>query len=311
MNISDIDLNLLVFLDALVRERSVTRAAERVGITQPAMSNALKRLRRVLDDPLLVRTRRGMEPTQRALALQRPVRAALRQLESALTPEPAFDPGATRRLFTLMVTDYVASVLLPGVSARLAEVAPKATLNVLGSDAESLKAVERGEVDLVIDRFDALPEALRSRLLWQDRYVCVLRKGHAALAGGLSLERYLALDHILITRTGVGLGQSDEALAKRSLYRRVTVFTRHYHLPARLAAESELCATLPARIARAQAQHLPVVLAPPPVDLPPIEVRMVWGPVTHYDRAHRWLRSVIGERVQRLASFDSGPAHPV
>lgn len=300
MNISDIDLNLIFFLDALLREKSVTRAAERVGITQPAMSNALKRLRRVLDDPLLVRTARGMEPTQRALALQRPVQAALAQIETALAPQPAFDPQATHRLFTVMITDYAASVLLPAVTARLSAAAPYATLNVLGSGAESLKAVERGDVDFVIDRFDALPESFRSRLLWSDRFVCVLRRDHPALSGGLSLEDYLDLDHILITRTGIGLGQSDEELAKRDLYRRITVFTRHYQLPARLAAESDLCATLPSRIARVQARYLPVAVLEPPIELPPIEIRMVWGPVTHYDRAHRWLRTLIGEAIEQL-----------
>lgn len=310
MNRYDIDLNLMVFLDALVREKSVTRAAERVGITQPAMSNALKRLRRVLDDPLLVRTARGMEPTQRALALQRPLQSALEQIETALTPPPAFDPRATHRLFTVMITDYAASVLLPAVTAHLSAAAPNATLNLLGSDAESLKAVERGEVDFVIDRFDTLPESFRSRLLWSDRFVCVLRKDHPALADGLSLEAYLELDHILITRTGIGLGQSDEVLAQRDLYRRITVFTRHYQLPARLVAESDLCATLPSRVAQTQARHLPIAIVAPPIDLPVIQIRMVWGPVTHYDRAHQWLRGVIGGAVEQLEEIASEPGEP-
>lgn len=300
MNIKDIDLNLLVFLDALLQERSVTRAAEQVGLSQPAMSNALGRLRRLLDDPLLVRSARGMEPTQRALALQRPVQAALAQIETALAPVAEFDPAATQRLFTLMITDYAASVLLPGLTARLARTAPNVALNVLGSDAESLKAVERGEVDFVVDRFDSLPESFRSRSLWHDEFVCVLRRGHPALKEGLSLQAYLALDHILITRTGIGLGQTDEVLANRALYRRITTFTRHYHLPPRLVAETDLCATVPARIAYDHARHLPIVVVPPPFDLPPFGIRMVWGPVTHYDRAHRWFRQLVGEAVDAI-----------
>lgn len=308
MNVKDIDLNLMIFLDALVREKSVTRAAESVGITQPAMSNALKRLRNMLDDPLLVRTRRGMEPTQRALALHRPVQSALRQLQAALAPQPVFDAAATRRLFTFMVTDYVASVLLPTLSEAVARAAPHATLNVLGSDADSLKAVERGEVDFVIDRFDQLPEALRSRLLWSDHFVCVLRRGHPALSPELTLEAYLELQHILITRTGVGLGQSDSMLARQGLYRRIAVFTRHYHLPAQLVAQSDLCATLPSRIAHAQAEALPITLVAPPFDMSPIDVRMVWGPVTHYDPAHRWMRELVGDVMQRLGQADSTAA---
>ncbi len=305
MNIEDIDLNLMIFLDALLGEKSVTRAAEKVGITQPAMSNALKRLRELLGDPLLVRTRRGMEPTQRALALQRPVQGALRQLREALTPQPVFDPAATRRLFTFAVTDYVASVLLPALSEAVSRVAPHATLNVLGPDADSLKAVERGEVDFVIDRFDTLPEALRSRLLWSDHFVCVVRRDHPALSPVLTLDAYLELRHILITRTGVGLGQSDSVLANQGLYRHIGVFTRHYHLPAQLAAKSDLCATLPARIAHAQAAALPIAIVEPPFDLSAIEVRMLWGPVAHYDPAHRWMRNLVGEVMAGLDASDS------
>ncbi len=302
MNIKDIDLNLLVFLDMLLHERSVTRAAQRMGLSQPAMSNALSRLRRLLDDPLLVRSARGMEPTQRALAIQRPVQAALAQIETALAPATDFDPGGTQRLFSLMITDYAASVLLPGVSARLAREAPNVALNVLSSDGDSLKAVERGEVDFVIDRFDTLPGSFRSRLLWKDAFVCVLRKDHPALADGptLTLETYLKLEHILITRTGIGLGQSDELLARHNLYRRIAVFTRHYQLPPRLVAESDLCATLPARIARAHSRSLAIEIVPPPLELPPFDIRMVWSPVAHYDRAHQWLRSLIGEVMETL-----------
>jgi DNA-binding transcriptional LysR family regulator len=297
MNISDIDLNLLVFLNALLDECNVTRAAERVGITQPAMSNALKRLRLLLKDPLLVRTQRGMEPTERALALKRPVQAALVQLQTALDPPSMFDPKRTRRQFTLMITDYAASVLLPALSARLARGAPNVVLNVVGSGADSFAAIERGAEDFVIDRFDSLPESFRSRLLWRDAYVCVLRRGHPALAEGLTLTSYLALDHILITRTGVGLGQTDAALAARNLQRRIAVFTRHYHLPPRLIAGSDLCAMLPEHLVRTYLHHLPIEWVEPPLPLPPIEIRMVWGPVIHYDRAHRWLRSVIADVV--------------
>lgn len=299
MNLRDIDLNLLIFLDALLEAGSVTEAARHVGISQPAMSNALGRLRRLLGDPLLVRTSKGMQPTERARALRRPIRSALAQMEEAIVPHRTFDPSSTQRLFTLLITDYAASVLMPQVVGVLEKEAPHITLNILNAGADAVEQVERGEADFLVNRLEQLPPNFHEQRLWSDTLACLVRQDHPALddEGRLSLEAYLQQNHILITRTGVGLGFVDEALAKRGLNRNITVLTRHYQLPRELVANSDLVATLPSRIARYQARHLRLAVLEPPIELPPLEIGIAWGAVEHYDLAHRWLR----ERIIHIA----------
>jgi DNA-binding transcriptional LysR family regulator len=300
MNLRDIDLNLLIFLDALLELHSVTEAARQVGVSQPAMSNALARLRRLLGDPLLVRTSRGMRPTERARALRRPLRSALSQMEEAIISQRSFDPASTQRLFTPLVTDYAASVLMPRLVSVLEREAPHITLNLLNAETNAMEQVERGEADFLINSMDQLPPNFHGQKLWSDRLVCLARRDHPALdeAGRLSLAAYLAQKHILITRTGLGLGWVDEALSQQGLSRNIAVLTRHYQLPRELVAESDLVATLPARIASYQARHLNLAILEPPIELPPLEIGIAWGAVEHYDPAHEWLR----QRVIRIAN---------
>ena len=181
MNIRDIDLNLLVFLDALLRERSVTKAALAMDISQPAMSNALRRLRKLLGDPVLVRTASGMQPTDRALKLQRPVRNALAQLETAIAPNRAFEPATAERLFTVLITDYAASVLMPHVVSVLEREAPNIALNILSAGSDAIDQIERGEADFLVNRFGKLPANFHQHKLWSDRMACLIRKDHPAL----------------------------------------------------------------------------------------------------------------------------------
>lgn len=299
MNRNDIDLNLLVFLDALLESRSVTKAARQVGVSQPAMSNALGRLRRLLGDPLLVRTSQGMQPTERARALRRPIRSALSQVETAIAPQRTFDPASTERLFTLLITDYAASVLIPRVIGALEKEAPGITLNILNAQADAVEQVERGQADFMVNRLEHLPSNFHEMELWTDHLACLIRQDHPALDedGTLSLEAYLEQSHILITRTGVGLGLMDETLAEQGMNRRISVLTRQYQLPRELVANSDLVATLPSRIARYQARHLRLAVLDPPIETPPLRIGIAWGAVEHYDLAHRWLR----QRIIRVA----------
>lgn len=300
MNIRDIDLNLLVFLDALLRERSVTRAAQSMGISQPAMSNALRRLRALLDDPVLVRTARGMQPTARAEALQRPVRAALTQMEAAIGPNRAFEPDTAERLFTILITDYAASVLLPHVVNVLEREAPNIALNILNAGTDAIDQIEAGEADFLVSRLGRLPANFHQQKLWSDHLACLIRKDHPALvaAGGeLTLEAFLEQKHILITQTGVGLSRIDDALADQGLSRRISVLTRHYQLPRELVANSDMIVSLPRRIARYQARHLGLAVLDPPVELPEFQIGIAWGALDHQDVAHRWLR----ERISAIA----------
>lgn len=300
MNIRDIDLNLLVLLDALLREHSVTRAAAVVGISQPAMSNALRRLRTLLDDPILVRTTRGMQPTARAKKLQRPIHLALTQMEAAIAPNRAFEPDTAERLFTILVSDYAASVLLPQVVGRLEQEAPHIALNIINAGSDAVDQIEGGEADFLIGELHKLPANFHKRKLWSDRLACLIRRDHPALLaadGELTLDAFLAQKHVLITQTGVGLSRLDEALADRGVSRTINVLTRHYQLPRELVAHSDMVVALPARIARYQANHLGLAVLDPPIELPPFQIDIAWGALDHQDVAHRWLR----ERIISIA----------
>ena len=157
MNIRDVDLNLLVMLDALLREQSVTRAARAMDITQPAMSNALKRLRKLLGDPVLVRTASGMQPTARAAQLHRPVRNVLAEMEALIAPNRAFEPETAERLFTILITDYAASILMPHIVDVLEDEAPNIALNILSAGSDAIDQIERGEADFLVNEFGRLP----------------------------------------------------------------------------------------------------------------------------------------------------------
>ena len=300
MNIRDVDLNLLVMLDALLREQSVTRAARAMDITQPAMSNALKRLRKLLGDPVLVRTASGMQPTARAAQLHRPVRNVLAEMEALIAPNRAFEPETAERLFTILITDYAASILMPHIVDVLEDEAPNIALNILSAGSDAIDQIERGEADFLVNEFGRLPANFHQQRLWTDRLACLIRADHPALAaagGTLTLEAFLSQRHVLITQTGVGLSRIDEALADRGLSRTISVLTRHYQLPRELIAHSDMIVALPARIARYQARHLGLVVQPPPIDLPGFEIGMAWGALDHHDMAHRWLR----ERIIAIA----------
>lgn len=305
MNIRDIDLNLLVFLDALLRERSVTKAALAMDISQPAMSNALRRLRKLLGDPVLVRTASGMQPTDRAQKLQRPVRNALAQLETAIAPNRAFEPATAERLFTVLITDYAASVLMPHVVSVLEREAPNIALNILSASSDAIDQIERGEADFLVNRFGKLPANFHQHKLWSDRMACLIRKDHPALVeadGELTLDAFLAQKHILITQTGVGLSRIDEVLADSGKSRQISVLTRHYQLPRELVANSDMIVALPARIARYQARHLGLAVLDPPLELPAFDIGIAWGALDHHDVAHRWLRErIIGIARETLS----------
>ena len=174
MNLNRIDLNLLVYLDALLRERNVTQAANQLNLSQPAMSNGLRRLRELFDDPLLVRTSDGMTPTERALELEPIVRDVLMNIDRAVQPRSAFDPGDAQRVFRIMASDYAESTLLPYVLDKLRTEAPGITLDIMTPSDVSFLDVERVKVDMVINRFDSMPQSFHQIHLWDDSFSCLL-----------------------------------------------------------------------------------------------------------------------------------------
>ena len=312
MNISKIDLNLLVYLDVLLRERNVTRAAEELGISQPAMSNSLRRLRSLFDDPVLVRTSDGMTPTDRALELQPLVRNVLAAAELAVLPKTVFDPSESERIFRIMASDYTEATLLPKLLQRLSVQAPSVRLDIMTPSDVSFHDVERGKVDLVINRFDTLPQSFHQIHLWDDSFSCVLRADNPVIKDW-NLESYLAAKHVWVSKTGMGvgvgmstddvqrLGWVDEALAKMDAKRVITLFTRHYQAALLLAEHNDLVVTIPTLAANSIQKNPQVAVLQPPFEIPRMRLKMVWSPLLQHDPGHGWMRKLIKSVSEEIA----------
>lgn len=309
MNLDSIDLNLLVYLDVLLREKSVTKAAQQLGITQPAMSNGLRRLRELFNDPLMIRTSEGMTPTERAQDLQPLIRHSLAELEIALQPQDKFDAKQSQRVFRIMVSDYAESTLVPELVKRLRTEAPDVILDVLTPSDVSFKDVEAGRVDMAINRFDEMPQSFHQKNLWKDDFVCLINPDHP-LINDFNLDAYLKSKHIWVSKTGMGagvgidpdkiirLGWVDLALSERGHKRKISVFTRHYQMPALLALNNDLVATLPRKVANMQAESSRLIVKEPPFPIPSFELKMAWSPLLQHHQAHRWLRQMLTDVAQ-------------
>lgn len=310
MNLARIDLNLLVYLDVLLREGSVTRAAERLNITQPAMSNGLRRLRTLFDDPLLIRTSEGMRPSARALELQPLVREALGKIEMVVQTTD-FDPQHSELVFRIMASDYAESTLLPPLLAAIRDTAPSIVLDILTPSDVTFQDVEKGKIDMAINRFDHLPKSFHSATLWRDNFSCVMSATHPALEN-FTLDAYLECPHVWVSKTGVGvatgmnprdilkLGWVDDALADIGRERRIRIFTRHYHVAALLAQQPDLIATLPTQSALLHADNPRLATRPPPFPIVPAELKMVWSPLLQHNAAHIWLRRLLQAVAQQV-----------
>jgi DNA-binding transcriptional LysR family regulator len=310
MDLARIDLNLLVHLDALLREENVTRAASHLGITQPAMSNGLKRLRTLLNDPILVRTSDGMTPTELASSLKPAVREILSRVEKVIQPERDFDLNSSR-VFRIMASDYAESTLIPAVLSQVRRQAPNVTLDVLTPSDVSFVDVEQGRVDMAINRFDSLPLSFHQKTLWSDSFSCLISPENP-LVKNFDLDAYLEANHIWVSKTGFGvgvgvnpedvqrLGWVDEALAKIGGKRRISVFTRHYQVAMLLAQQHDLVATLPSKAAKLNQDNQRFVVKDPPFNIPDFDLKMAWSPLLHHNAGHQWLRHLIIDAAVKL-----------
>ena len=306
-----IDLNLLVYLDVLLRECNVTQAANQLGLSQPAMSNGLRRLRDLFNDPLLVRTSDGMTPTARALELEPLVRDILSGIERAIQPTSEFDPMDAKQVIRVMASDYAESTLFPAVLQKLREFAPGLTLDVMTPSDVSFLDVERGKIDLVINRFDQMPQSFHQITLWTDSFSCLLSRDNPILER-FDLESYLAANHIWVSKTGMGvgvgvdpddvqrLGWVDHALDAIGKKRNIRVFTRHYQAAMTLAEQNDLIVTLPTRATWLKRDNPRVVVRDCPFTVPPLELKMAWSPLLQHNPAHRWVRQLITQIARDL-----------
>ena len=318
MKVNRIDLNLLVYLDALLRERNVTKAANQLNLSQPAMSNGLKRLRELFNDPLLVRTSEGMTPTERALELEPVVREVLGKIDHAVQPRGDFEPMEAQRVFRIMASDYAESTLLPSVLGKLRTQAPGLTLDIMTPSDVSFLDVERGKVDMVINRFDAMPQSFHQIHLWNDSFTCVLSPENPVLKE-FTLENYLKANHVWVSKTGMGvgvgvdpsdvqrLGWVDVALNNLGKKRQIRVFTRHYQAAMTLAEQNDLIVTLPTRAARLKLNNPRVVLREPPLDIAPLQLKMAWSPLLQHNPGNKWLRKLIADTARELDGLEATP----
>ena len=275
------------------------------------MSNGLRRLRELFDDPLLVRTSEGMTPTERALELEPVVREVLTNIDRAVQPRSAFEPENAHRVFRIMASDYAESTLFPAVLGKLRTLAPGLTLDIMTPSDVSFLDVERGKVDMVINRFDSMPQSFHQIHLWDDSFTCVLSPENPVLED-FTLENYLKANHVWVSKTGMGvgvgvdpddvqrLGWVDLALNKLGKKRQIRVFTRHYQAAMTLAEQNDLIVTLPTRAAELKRDNPRVVLRDPPLEIPPLELKMAWSPLLQHNPANKWLRKLIADTAREL-----------
>jgi len=310
MQTNRIDLNLLKYLDVLLRERNVTRAASQLGLSQPAMSNGLRRLRVLFDDPLLVRTSDGMTPTERALELQPVIRNVLATVDKAVQPQTAFDATSSDRVFRIMASDYAESTIFPQLLHRLRDDAPGVVLDIMTPSDVSYLDVEQGKVDMVINRFDSIPQSFHQMTIWRDSFACLF-SAQNPIRDNFNLETYLQAQHIWVSKTGMGvgvginpddvqrLGWVDEALNELGKKRHITVFTRHYQAAMLLAEQKDLIVTIPSKAALLRQNNPRVVIKEPPFKIPPIDLKVAWSPLLQHNPAHQWMRRLIVEVAQQ------------
>lgn len=300
VNITSVNLNLFVAFDALLAERNVTRAARRLGLTQSAVSNALRQLRVVFDDPLFLRRSAGVEPTPRALALAEPVRRGLAAFGAALAPA-VFDPRSAERTFVLAASDYVELVLLPPLLERLSREAPKIRLEVIPWGLHEVPpSLARGEVDLMLGYYGKIPPGHRERALFSEEYVGIVRRRHPSVSAKPSLKAWISVPHVLVSQKPGSTTGVDRALAARGLRREVGVRVSHFAIVPSIVARTDYVASLSRRIAVPYAKALGLVTFRPPIALPKSTVGQVWHERLDADPGHAWLRACVAEVSARV-----------
>ncbi len=293
-----LDLNLLPIVVALYEHRNVSRAACALGMSQPAVSAALAKLRRAFDDPLYVKTARGMEPTPRAEALIAPTLDALNKLNRDVFADVSFKPESTRDTFTLALSDVGEMVFLPKILERITTLAPHASIrSVTPSQSELELGLERGDIDLAIGYF---PD-LKLRNIFQQRlvthtYVCLLRADHPIRGTQLTLKQFLALDHAVVRSDSRGQEVFENFLTKNRIQRRVVLRTPHFTSVPMIVARSNLLVTVPHPLGRYFASLAAnVKIVKPGIGIPRIDLKQYWHRRYHQDPKNRWLRGLVAE----------------
>ena len=310
MDTSRLDLNLLVTLEALLTERNVTKAAARLGLSQPAVSAQLSRLRDVFEDPLLLPAQRGMTPTAKALSLFEPLRQALDQVRGVASSHLHFEPGSAELTVTIAASDYLQASVLRPLVLRLRREAPGVRIAVRHLDPHQHAAqMARGDVDLGLMQPIEAADSLRLRPLFHERYVLIARRGHPAVSGRLTAKAFSKLEQVVVSPAGGAFSTPvDQALAGLGLTRQVVLSAASFLFVPDIVGRSDLVALVPERLVKGQAAGLQVL--PPPLPIDGFDIAMVWHERNHGHAAQRWLRdqvfAIAGPRAR--AGTDAAPS---
>ncbi len=306
MHIDDFDYNLLTVFDAMLRERSVTRAAQQLGLTQSAMSHALNRLREYFDDPLFVKTSAGMTPTTKAEALAETILDVMTAMRTRVLPQASFDPGSMQRTFTLCMTDMGELVFLPPLMKRLRVVAPYCKLRTLQVPIPQIEALlASGDADLLLGSVQTAPESLFQQQLFMHGFVTIVSKKNRQVHDALTLEQFESMPHVAVSLAGRSSPSYDEAFERHGLKRNIYLHTPHFlTIPLLMEQQPELIATVPEELANVFSRYGIVRVVKPPVALPPYALSQYWHPRFHHDPAIVWLRQLVKQTFERYPETD-------
>ncbi|MEP7207556.1 MAG: LysR family transcriptional regulator [Casimicrobiaceae bacterium] len=293
--IASLDLNLLVVFDAILRERNITQAALRVGLSQPATSSALGRLRKVFNDPLFVRTRNGMQPTPYAQLLASPIQRACELIAATLQVGAVFDPATSTRTFNFYMTDIGEAVFLPKLLGAIVISAPRVKIKVARMPERGAReALAEGEVDIAIGLFPDLKAGFFQQRLYRDEFVCIVRADRDDIPPHLGLKQFAAMRHAVVATTGTGHEAAVErAFAKQKLRRRIDLVIPHFMALPIIVAQTDVIATVPRRLALAFEGYPDLKIIAPPIRIPTMEIKQHWHERFHHAAPSKWMRRTL------------------
>ncbi|MGY4494505.1 LysR family transcriptional regulator [Pseudomonas sp. TE3610] len=293
MHLRDIDLNLLVIFHQMLHDRNVSLTAEHLGLSQPAVSNALRRLRNTLNDDLFVRTSQGMEPTALAAQLADPVSLAIGTLHGALNRPDDFDPGSSQKRFVVAMTDIGEIYFMPRLIKALLEQAPGISVSTLRSDEGLSQALANGEVDLAVGLLPDLQTGFYQRRLFHHRYVCLCRNGHPLTQMPMTREAFCQYAHVRIVAASTGHGEIDAHMQRAGLQRDIRLEVPHFVAVGHILQHSDLIATVPERFASSCSGPFGLTALPLPLPLPEIAINLFWHAKLNRDPANKWFRQLM------------------
>ncbi|WP_321794861.1 LysR family transcriptional regulator [Caballeronia sp. J97] len=309
MELWDVDLNLLVVFNELLHRRRVSAVASALGISQPAVSNSLHRLRNLLGDELFLRTAKGMVPTPLAERLAEPIGYALGAIHSSLNEKSSFDPATSTRNFTVAMSDIGEIYFLPALMEILARIAPDVTISTVWNASVNLREeMESGNVDLAIGFVPDLKTGFFQRRLFKQRYVCLFRRGHPLVDGGLSLKAFRAAQHIVVVADGTGHSAVDEVIQRSGVERNVLLRVPHFVAVGHILQTTDLIAVVPAAYAERTLQPFGLEASPCPIKIPDIVINVLWHAKNHREPGNQWIRQMIFDSFSDLPSGLVGKA---